>query len=70
MNRAVRGSLTVPRQPDYVAVHQSVPAKSVKELVALAKSKPKTVHVGSSGSGGMPRLEGEMFKAATGARAE
>jgi len=53
--------------PMYLVAHQSVPAKSVKELVALARAKPNTLHFYSSGSGGMPHLVGEMFKAATGA---
>jgi tripartite-type tricarboxylate transporter receptor subunit TctC len=53
--------------PMYVVAHQSVPVKSVRELIALAKAKPDTLHFYSSGSGGMPHLVGEMFKAATGA---
>jgi tripartite-type tricarboxylate transporter receptor subunit TctC len=53
--------------PMFVVAHQSVPAKSVKELVALAKAKPNALHFYSSGNGGMPHLVGEMFKAATGA---
>ena len=53
--------------PMFVVVHQSVPAKSVKELIALAKAKPNTLHFYSSGNGGMPHLVGEMFKTATGA---
>jgi tripartite-type tricarboxylate transporter receptor subunit TctC len=52
--------------PMYVVAHQSVPVKSVKELVALAKARPDTLHFYSSGSGGMPHLVGEMFKSATG----
>jgi tripartite-type tricarboxylate transporter receptor subunit TctC len=52
--------------PMYVVAHASVPVKSVKELVALAKAKPNTLHFYSSGSGGMPHLVGEMFKSATG----
>jgi tripartite-type tricarboxylate transporter receptor subunit TctC len=51
--------------PMYMVVHQSVPAKSVKELVALAKARPESIHFYSSGSGGMPHLVGEMFKAAS-----
>jgi tripartite-type tricarboxylate transporter receptor subunit TctC len=51
--------------PMYVAVHALLPAKSVKDLVALAKSKP--LHFYSSGSGGMPHLVGEMFKTASSA---
>ena len=53
--------------PMYVVAHQALPVKSVKELIALAKAKPDTLHFYSSGSGGMPHLVGEMFKAATGA---
>jgi tripartite-type tricarboxylate transporter receptor subunit TctC len=52
--------------PMYVAVNASVPAKSVKELVALAKAKPDSLHFYSSGNGGMPHLVGEIFKSATG----
>ena len=51
--------------PMYVVAHASVPVKTVKELVALAKAKPNTLHFYSSGSGGMPHLVGEMFKSAT-----
>jgi tripartite-type tricarboxylate transporter receptor subunit TctC len=53
--------------PMFVVAHQSVPAKSVKELIALAKGKPNSLHFYSSGNGGMPHLVGEMFKSATGA---
>lgn len=52
--------------PMYVVAHTSVPAKTVKDLVALAKAQPGTLHFYSSGSGGMPHLVGEMFKSATG----
>jgi tripartite-type tricarboxylate transporter receptor subunit TctC len=53
--------------PAVMVVHQSVPAKSVKEFVALAKSKPNTFLFGSSGSGSPPHLLGELFKMVTGA---
>ena len=52
--------------PMFVVAHQSVPVKSVKDLVALARAKPGTLHFYSSGNGGMPHLVGEMFKSATG----
>ena len=52
--------------PMYVAVNASVPAKSVKDLVALAKARPNSLHFYSSGNGGMPHLVGEIFKSATG----
>jgi tripartite-type tricarboxylate transporter receptor subunit TctC len=51
--------------PMYVVAHASVPVKTVKDLVALAKSRPNTLHFYSSGNGGMPHLVGEMFKSAT-----
>jgi tripartite-type tricarboxylate transporter receptor subunit TctC len=53
--------------PMYVAANANVPAKGVKELIALAKAKPNGLHFYSSGNGGMPHLVGEMFKSATGA---
>jgi tripartite-type tricarboxylate transporter receptor subunit TctC len=51
--------------PMYVVAHASVPVKTVKDLVALAKARPNTLHFYSSGNGGMPHLVGEMFKSAT-----
>jgi tripartite-type tricarboxylate transporter receptor subunit TctC len=49
-----------------LGVHPSVPAVSVKELVALAKSKPGQLTFGSAGNGNTLHLAGELFKAATG----
>ena len=48
--------------PFVLATHPSVPAKSVKELIALAKSSPKGLTYGSSGMGGGAHLAGEMLK--------
>jgi tripartite-type tricarboxylate transporter receptor subunit TctC len=53
--------------PAVMVVHQSIPAKTVKEFVALAKEKPNTYLFGSSGNGGPPHLLGELFKMVTGA---
>ncbi len=51
--------------PNVLAVHPSVPARSVKELVALAKSKPGAMNYASSGNGSTQHLAGEMFKQLT-----
>ena len=48
--------------PFYLLVHPSIPAKSVKELVALARAKPGQLNYSSSGIGTPPHLAGEMFK--------
>ncbi len=52
--------------PNVLAVHPSVPAKSMKELIALAKSKPGEMNYASSGNGSTQHLAGEMFKQLTG----
>ena len=48
--------------PFLFIVHPSVPARSVNELIALAKSKPGQLNYASSGNGTPPHLAGEMFK--------
>jgi tripartite-type tricarboxylate transporter receptor subunit TctC len=54
------------RGPNYLVVHPSVPAKSVKELIALAKSKPGQLRFASSGNGTSQHLCGELFKSMAG----
>ena len=49
------------RQPYALVVNPSLPAKSVRELIVLAKAKPGTLNFGSSGRGGLSHLAGEMF---------
>ncbi len=44
-------------------VHPSVPAKTPRELIALAKSQPGALNYYSSGAGGAPHLAAEMFNA-------
>jgi len=46
-----------------LVVHPSLPVKSVKEFIALAKSRPKDLNYGSSGSGAADHLAGELFNA-------
>lgn len=45
-----------------LAVHPSVPARSVKELISLAKRQPNALSFASSGNGGISHLVGEQFK--------
>jgi tripartite-type tricarboxylate transporter receptor subunit TctC len=48
--------------PFAVALHPSVPARSLKALIALAKGKPGVLNYGSSGTGASPHLAAELFK--------
>lgn len=49
-----------------LAVNAQLPVKSIRDLVALAKSKPGQLAYGSTGSGGSAHLMGEMFKSMAG----
>jgi len=51
-----------------VVVHPSVPARSVKGLIALAKRRPGELSHSSSGTGSITQLAGELFKDKTGTR--
>ena len=50
--------------PELLAVHPSLPVRSVKELVALAKQRPNQLNFGSSGTGSTPQLAAELLKSA------
>jgi len=52
--------------PEILAVHPSLPVTTVKELVALARTRPGRINYASAGSGGMPHLFGEAFNSAAG----
>ena len=52
--------------PSILVVHPSVPAKSVKELIDLAKAKPGVLNYGSPTLGSPTHLASEMFKALAG----
>jgi len=49
-----------------LAVHPSVPVKTVKELITYAKKRPGELNYSSAGNGSQPHLTAEMFKARTG----
>ena len=53
--------------PLVLLVHPSVPAKTVGELVALAKAKPELLNYASTGAGSSNHLTAELFKSITGA---
>jgi tripartite-type tricarboxylate transporter receptor subunit TctC len=52
--------------PSVLMVHPSLPVKNVKELIALAKSKPNELTYASTGNGTSPHMLMEMFKYMTG----
>jgi tripartite-type tricarboxylate transporter receptor subunit TctC len=51
-----------------VVVNAAVPAKTIAELVALAKARPDSLHFGSSGIGAASHLSGELFKSRAGVK--
>jgi tripartite-type tricarboxylate transporter receptor subunit TctC len=55
-------------EPLVMVVHPSVPAKTVPEFIAYAKSKPGKVVMASVGNGTTPHLAGELFMTMTGVR--
>jgi hypothetical protein len=55
-------------QPYALIIHPSVPAQSLKDLIALARAKPEVINYGSSGNGGFSHLAGAMFASQAGVR--
>jgi len=58
--------ILIVKLPLVMAVNAEVPARSVADVIALAKARPGELSFSSSGSGGAPHLSGEMFKSFTG----
>ncbi len=55
--------------PFVMVVHPSVPAKTAKDLVALAKARPGVLNFGSTGTGGITHLATEHFRLTAGIQA-
>jgi len=64
--RAIVPVAMIARAPMMVAIHPSVPAKTVKELIALAKKDPNALKYSSSGTGGNNHFSGALFASAAG----
>src|SRR5688572_10532526 len=66
--RAIVPVAMIAKAPMMLAVHPSVPAKSIKELVALAKKNPGKLNYSSSGAGGNNHFSGALFASAAGVK--
>jgi tripartite-type tricarboxylate transporter receptor subunit TctC len=55
-------------QPTALTVHPSLPVKSVKEFIALAKSRPNDIIYSTAGNGSAPHLSMALFESMTGIR--
>jgi tripartite-type tricarboxylate transporter receptor subunit TctC len=53
-------------QPNELVIHNSLPVKTVKEFIVLARARPAQLNFGSAGSGTSQHISGEMFKTLTG----
>ena len=60
--------LLIAHAPNVLVVHPSVPAKSVKELIAVAKTRPGALNFASNGAGTLSHLTGELFMQRAGVR--
>ena len=64
--KAIIPAGTIARAPMLFAIHPSVPAKNIRDLIALAKKNPGVLNYGSSGTGGNNHFAGGLFSSAAG----
>ena len=64
--RAIVPVAMIAHAPMLIGIHPSVPAKNIRELVALAKKHPGKLNYGSSGAGGNNHFSGALFGSAAG----
>jgi tripartite-type tricarboxylate transporter receptor subunit TctC len=57
---------SISREPSVMVINPSVPAKTVPEFIAYAKTNPTKINMASSGNGSGPHVAGELFKMMTG----
>src|SRR4051812_10108703 len=57
--------ILIAKLPLIMAINTDVPARSVADIIALAKARPGQLTFSSAGSGGAPHLAGELFKTLT-----
>lgn len=62
--RDLQGVTLVTVTPELLAIHPSVPARTVAELVSLARARPGQITMGSTSSGSLPHLALELLKSA------
>jgi len=61
---------TIGISPQVLVLNTAVPANTVQEVIALAKSKPGQLNFGSSGAGGPTHLSGELFNILAGVKTQ
>jgi tripartite-type tricarboxylate transporter receptor subunit TctC len=66
LSRDIAPVAGINREPYVIAVHPSVPAKTVPEFIAYAKANPGKISLASAGIGTPNHLSGELFKAMAG----
>src|SRR5262245_16593592 len=64
--RDIRPIASIARAPYVMAVHPSIPARTVAEFIAYAKANPGKLNMGSSGTGALTHVAGELFKTMAG----